>query len=285
MGNVSNYIDGEGLTAADLAIIGVGVIALGLLLHPLQFALVQVLEGYWSYGSLGDFAAVRGRQRHLDERQRLNALRVEEGALSSREGRSPEMIRRRQERATRRLADFPHDKDRIMPTRLGNVLRRAEDFAGDRYGLDAIEWIPRLHPLAAPQMTAAVSDARNQMDLALRFVLVWLVATAVGVVLLARHGPWLLLPLATYFLAWLAYRGGVEAARGYGETLIWAIDLYRFELTAQLRFPLPATHAREKELNRQITALLRGERLILGSAADAEFGHLPRYRHPRPPSM
>jgi hypothetical protein len=268
------------LNAIDLALIGLATVALGLLIHPLQFALVQALEGYWTFvGPMGDLAAARARERHIARRKRLNDLWTDEGPLNWWERHYPEAISRRQQRASKGLADFPHNPKRTMPTRLGNVLRRAEDLAGERYGLNAIQWIPRLHPLAAPQMVAAISDARNQMDVALRFVLVWLVATAFTIPMLASHGPWLLLALGTYTLAWLAYRGGVHAARGYGETLVWTIDLYRFELVKQLRFPLPATHQREKDLNGMINTLLTGDRLRLGSDADKWLGRLPPYQH------
>ena len=284
VGRAAHAVAALGL--ADIALAGIAIVALGLLVHPLQFALVQALEGYWTFaGGLGDIAAARGRQRQLSERRRLNKLRLETAPTTWRERRNPAIIPLRQERANHRLTDFPHRKERTMATTLGNVLRRAEDFAGDRYGLDAIQWIPRLHPLAAPEMVAAITDARNQMDVALRFVLVWLVATVFGLVALAPHGgPWLLLTLATYFLAWLSYRGGVHAARGYGETLVWAIDLYRFQLVEQLRLPLPISLPRERVLNRQISTWLSGERLNLGDHADAVLGELPRYRHPSAPT-
>lgn len=268
------------LDAADVGLVVLATVALGLLVHPLQFALVRALEGYWTFaGPIGDVAAARATERHLARRERLNDLRLVGDPLTWWERRDPKVIPRRQQRAASRLTAFPHKKERVMPTQLGNALRRAEDFAGDRYGLDAIQWIPRLHPIAGPEMVDVIADARNQMDVALRFVLIWLVATAFTIAVLASHGPWLLMAIATYVLAWIAYTGGVHAARGYGETLVWAVDLYRFELVKQLHFPLPPNHRQEQALNELIGTLLSGERMILEEVADDVLGPLPAYDH------
>ena len=46
-------------------------IALGLLLHPVQYGMVQVLEGYWGAGSSGRRAFVLGLRRHSTRRDDL----------------------------------------------------------------------------------------------------------------------------------------------------------------------------------------------------------------------
>jgi hypothetical protein len=49
---------------------------------------------------------------------------------------------------------YPRDAGRILPTRLGNRLRRYEDLAGPQYGLNAIAIAPQITLVAAPERTA-----------------------------------------------------------------------------------------------------------------------------------
>jgi hypothetical protein len=267
------------LSIGEVGMLLVGAIALGLVLHPLQYALVQALEGYWApVGPLG-VAAEMGRQRHLARKKRLQMLGTAQPA-SVWERLAPALVERRRRYATARYEELPFDETRIMPTRLGNVLRHAEDLAGDRYGLDAIEIIPRLYAVAAPAMVERMDDARNGMDIAARFVLVWLMATIVSLALLAPHGFWLAVPVATYLLAMLAYRGSIAAARDYGRFMIWMVDLYRFDLLEQLRFETPLTHADELKLNSRIHTLLVGGRREQQRPTLDRRAPPPRYKHP-----
>ena len=86
----------------------------------------------------------------------------------------------------------------LLPTALGNTLRRGETRAGERYQLDLTVALPRLTPLMAPGVLAELSDLRNQLDAAARLCIAAGIATAVSVGLLIWHGPWLFLALATY---------------------------------------------------------------------------------------
>jgi hypothetical protein len=252
--------------AVDFALALVAIVALSLLLNPFQVRFVKFLEGYWpERGWIGWIGSCR-RQRYIALWDALDVARSGPGA------------------ADEELAGLPA-RTRLMPTRLGNVLRHAEDLAGQRYGLSAVQIIPRLYPLMPSQMTAIVDDARNGLDVAASFVFVWLVATVSSSVLLISSnssGPWLAIPLVTYMLAYVSYLGSLAAARAYGQTLVWAIDLYRFALYEQLHIALPATHREELKSNERLVRFLRGRWL-------AYEDHLPRpapppYRHPESPS-
>jgi hypothetical protein len=145
-------------------------------------------------------------------------------------------------------------------------------------GLDAIEAIPRLYPLMGDRMVEIIEDARREMDVAASFVAVWLIATGFSLAVLAAHGAYVTIAFATYLLACLSYRGCIVAARDYGSTLIWAIDLYRFALIEQLRFDPPTDLAAEQRLNNQVMKLVTGDRYLFGDAADSQLGGpLPPY--------
>jgi hypothetical protein len=59
------------LGLAGAALLAVGGIAVALVLHPLQFSMVQLLEGYWGPGRLAQQIRVSRIRRHIRRRKRL----------------------------------------------------------------------------------------------------------------------------------------------------------------------------------------------------------------------
>jgi hypothetical protein len=147
-----------------------------------------------------------------------------------------------------------------MPTRLGNILRRAEDSAGERYGLNAVLLLPHLYAIMPQAFIDLISDAKDGLDLAVKFVYVWVAATAVALVFLIDDGPWLLICFGTFYLAWLSYRATLAFAVAYGRMMERAFDLYRFDLVRQFHLPLPTSPRDEPEIFNYIQALIRGDR-------------------------
>jgi len=91
--------------------------------------------------------------------------------------------------------------------------------------LEALDAVPRLMAVAPTEQVAHVNDARSDLDLAVRFVVAWLLVAVVTFVLLWPYGPWLLIPMAAYALAWISYRGAVHAANEYGLSLQVLVDV------------------------------------------------------------
>lgn len=175
LGRAANFAGGEAALASLTA-----SVMLGLVLNALQNPLYRLLEGYLLWPS---FAYERGRRRHGDRRRhlanRLLVMRLErrasEGELSpaaaadlERLQASPQLARHRdldRRSAIRRallqeqLARYPVDEGQLAPTRLGNAIRRFEEYAQDRYRLDSqLLW----HELTA----TAPEEARRQVDTA-----------------------------------------------------------------------------------------------------------------------
>jgi hypothetical protein len=63
------------------------------------------------------------------------------------------------------LAALPSDRARLLPTRLGNMLRGAESYGQERYGVDAVLIWPRLSPLLPAGAASAEADAGTVLDL------------------------------------------------------------------------------------------------------------------------
>ncbi len=118
-----------------LTFLGVG---LGIFIHPIQFAIVQFFEGYWGTWSISQ--AIRYRRilyyqwlcgKLNDEIVKaMNNPDPGEGADAETADRVRASIRSRWDEADRIRSMFPESFDEFMPTRLGNVLRRAESLAG-----------------------------------------------------------------------------------------------------------------------------------------------------------
>lgn len=163
------------------------------------------------------------------------------------------------EEAARRAADRYPRGGRVMPTRLGNALRRFEDSAGAQYGLQAIPIAPHLHLVAADRHLHYLQDSRQQMDTTIRLATVSLIATAIGAVMLLRDGLWLLAALLPYALAYIGYRGAVASAEEYGTAVTTVVDLDRFALYDHLQLDPPKDTKDERAMNASLMALLEGD--------------------------
>lgn len=242
----------DDLSGVESVLLALALLGFALVTQPLQLGLVRLMEGYWGTGRAAASLAARARTRHLRLREELVRLQLTTAADSDRDRSS----RAQRNYAIWSLARLYPPEPLVMPTRLGNALRAAEDRAGGRYGLETIIAWPRLYPLLSDRVAALVDDQRTQMDIAARFTAVLLGATAVSAVLLAPHGWWLFVPAATLALAWLSYRGACSAAVTYGEGLETAFDLHRLDLRSSLHLPVPRTLEEERALNEELSTFL-----------------------------
>jgi hypothetical protein len=257
--SVTRFVDHvDGLSTTEVLLLFAALLAVSILSQPLQLSLVRLLEGYWPTDNrLVSALADRRRARHRKSRARLRAAQRRTAADDA---AAPD-IQARMQAAWQLQKRYPPEP-LVMPTALGNALRAAEHRAGRRYGWDTIVAWPRLYPLLPDRLLAILDDLRDQLDVAVRFCVVFLVAAVISFGLLVTHGWWLLVPAAALVLAWLSYRAAVGAALAYGEGLESAFDLHRFDLLAALHLPLPVTSEEERVLAEQVTGfLLEGRRV------------------------
>jgi hypothetical protein len=163
------------------------------------------------------------------------------------------------------LESIRHEKsrypviDRMMPTRLGNTLRQAEDSIGRQYGLSAIRAAPHL-TLIMPELDRNyLNDTRQQLDTSVRLCVVALLATVETVACLFTDGWWLLIALIPYFLAYIAYRATIAAADAYMAVFRTVLDLNRFKLYESLHVRLPTSTVYERRTNAKLMDLLGGD--------------------------
>jgi hypothetical protein len=246
----------------NLALLVLASIALGVVVHPIQFALVQFFEGYWGIGKFAQRARVARTRHHL---QRLRTVQFgdnQRAELALEDEEDPPQEEARVEllsivEESQRVIDaYPIEDDDIMPTRLGNVLRRYERLAGSQYGLDAVAIIRYIALVAPAQRVDYVNDQRQLLDLSVRMTATSIFATFIAIAFLWHHGPWLLLSLVPYGIAYISYRGAVIVAHEYGSAVSTMIDLDRFALYDSLRLPRPTSTTAERRMNAQLMELI-----------------------------
>jgi hypothetical protein len=216
----------------------VGAVVAGLFLFSFVLAgqvtsLTRLWEGYWPGGT--DSGLARRRIEH--HTSRWNSLDLDDDRDYM-----------------RRFFGFPVRKADVLPTRLGNVLRAAEDYPGDdeRYGMDAVFYWPRLYLVLPDETRAIVADHRSGLD---RMVL--LASLAVGfppvalIVTIFAHASWLawaLSAVVAIVIAVIAYQGAVSAAMAFGDVIRSCFDDYRRTLLGQLGMRLPGSLEAERKL-------------------------------------
>jgi hypothetical protein len=274
------------LSGAQIAAVLLGILLLSLILYPFQLSLVRLLEGYWEVSAVGDALAAIGVELQRRRLEEIKALAVEEvpgpddSAVSIPGGTATvpaTELERRRGLAREQFATYPAE-GRLLPTRLGNVLRAAEDEAGQRYGLDTITMMPRLYPFLSERLTDGLAELRDQLDITARLCVTLLLATVISALLLLPqlllHGWWLALPVATAVLAWVAYKAAVQAATAYGRLLYVAFDLHRFDMVRGLHLPLPNA-GKEEDFNQRLSEFFAKRRWVR-YVDPAEY----RYEHP-----
>ncbi|SCG34724.1 hypothetical protein [Micromonospora humi] len=260
LSNISFKTDAGGLLVFVLS-----VITLTVVIQPFQIRLVRMLEGYW-HGRLGVFPSRLATGVHTWRRARLrraanssvpNVNDVELArmpiAAQVRVQRRARRIEARSERAETKLMSYPPGTEPVLPTMLGNTLRRNERVAGERYAMDTLRTWPRLYPLLSKKVADEFDSDSDGVDASANLAVTFLVMAALGFVAFANDGWMRLVPAALLLLAVAAYRAAIAAAGGQGLAMSVAYDLHRFDLIEGLHLGLPSTTKNEAERNRQLS--------------------------------
>ncbi|KOX20625.1 hypothetical protein ADK67_29055 [Saccharothrix sp. NRRL B-16348] len=230
-----------GLGAGEAIGLAVGLTLLAVAFMPLQLSVVRLLEGYWPR-----FLTPLDRLLRVVQRWRRGRL-ARRAELPDDAEPTPAQVLAAGLAGTQLERRYPVEEN-VRATTLGNVLAAAEQRAGANYGWDAVVAWPRLYPVLTEQVRAVVDARRDSLDSTARLALTGVLTAVASACLLARSGWWCLLALVPLGLGWLAYVGAVRAAIAYGEAVVVAFDLGRFDLLTALHLHLPATRAAEHRL-------------------------------------
>ena len=233
----------QGLAGAQqwllLIAAGAGAIFFASLLSVFTGSLTRLYEGYWEAYWPGRLLARVGKAVQRRRHRGLDPNNARHYAI--------------------RYYLFPRRPEDLLPTRLGNALKAAEQYPSDegRYGIDAVFFWPRLYMVLPEAMRDSLQNVRSSLDLTLiTSALGWLYAlTACCFLAVAGAANWYLWPAAVgggVLVALAAYRGVVRSAVTYGELIRIAFDLYRGDLLTQLGYTAPTSLAQEQVLWRNL---------------------------------
>jgi hypothetical protein len=197
-------------------------------------AILRFYEGYWNCSTLENIGKRWYKARHEEIDKKIDA-----------EPENPcyQEI----------YLHYPPRKQReqVMPTRLGNILKNAELYPKQRYKIDAVLIWPRLYHLFPDRFIQAIAEAKSSLEFMLVLSsLSGLFALLSGIYTLIVGAVWWLFLLCLWgglLIAWLAYQGAKDGAILYAHQVKTAFDLYRNDLLKQMRLPLPKTVKDEQE--------------------------------------
>ncbi len=275
---------------------------------------VKIFEGYLFPKWLGDYL-VRRQERNWEEsnlgnyhkwkKDNARLMKKIEGGKNVLEKEMEQDVKNLL-RAHEELADLglrsPLDKDFLMPTRLGNVLRASEMYAYERYAIEEITIWPRLVPVLPPELIGHIDEKNNHfMFLINSSFLVCcngMLSFFFGIIGLPLiFFPNLIEPLTIrlqgfFFIGYdfinpigylfistlligfgyVLYLIAVNVAEEFGMYIRASFDLYRVKLLRQLNWTPPKTIVEEQELWRNISRfIVAAERL--GEVELPEFSY------------
>ena len=262
-----------------------GALALGLVANACQNLLYRLLEGYLLWPA-PLYAAGCRRSRLIKSRlvDRLTVLRLErrrseQGDLSAEAAAElarlcaqPNLARHiprdRGRTAAQRalireqLSRYPISDDEIAPTRLGNAIRRFEEYGWDRYRLDTQVLWNELTGCLPDQVRRQVELARTSVDFFVTLLyghLAVIILAAVAVTSSDRADRPLLLStiliLALLVPAW--YRSAVSSTDEWAAAVRAMVNTGRKPLAQALGLSLPDTIDAERKMWTMVSRLSR----------------------------
>lgn len=250
-----------------------GTLAAGLALAALQTPLYRILEGYLGWP---EWLFQAGRRRML-ARKHLLQNRLEAAGLALREaaGTLPEAETEilhafRSHPVTghfvasdarkgpvwlalleERLGRFPGSDEQVNATRLGNAIRRFEEYGYDRFRLDSQVLWQELYAVVPEPVRKQADDARASVDFFVCLLYGHLLVAAAALAALAIAPPAQPLPLFTAIiglplLAIVWYRVSVTATDDWVGSVRAMVNLGRQPLAESLGLQLPDTIAEER---------------------------------------
>jgi hypothetical protein len=269
--------------AAKALLLLIASVLTGLILNALQVPLYRVLEGYLLWPA----RLYARRSRHHRKRRseladeltrtrrarRAAAERVQSAGTAQRpltpDGEVPAVPDPRDEVLTatqqallgERLARYPVQDDQVTPTRLGNAIRRLEEYGYDRYRLDSQVLWNELTAMAPEQARRQVDTARTSVDffIALLYGHTVLVAMALCATSVDSADPPVLLGTAGVLCALcpLWYRAAVAATDEWAAAVRALVNLGRHPLAQAMGLDLPQDIAEEREMWRMVSRMSR----------------------------
>ena len=262
----------------------VGTLVVGLSLAALQTPLYRILEGYLGWP---EWLFKAGR-RHMLARKHLLQNRLEAAGLALREvaGTLPEgeaeiLNAFRSHSVTgrfvasdarrgpvwlnlleERLSRFPGSDEQVNATRLGNAIRRFEEYGYDRFCFDSQVLWQELYAVVPEPVRKQTEDARANVDFFVCLLYGHLMVAAAALVdfTVAPHAkpfPQLATIIGLPALAVIWYRVSVVATDDWAGSVRAMVNLGRQPLAAAIGLKLPKTIIEERGMWSLVVEFIR----------------------------
>lgn len=234
------------------------------LLYNLNIPLIRLYEGYpWRDSWLGEKRTGMHKSRFDAAADRLAAMRKVMDALDESKAEQKKQRNKVRVKMYGQLgiinSEFPMYEHLVLPTRLGNVIRNFETYPRRQYGIRAITFWPRLVSVIDAAYAAAIGDAKASFDFMLNssalsgaLALLILFAGLLFPVPLASASfaiLWLLKIGLLIVAAYVFYSWSIGRARSWGNMVMGAFDLYRWDLLEQMGYrQKPVSRDEEKNV-------------------------------------
>jgi hypothetical protein len=269
-----NELERASTADRSLAALGASVV-IGLTLSALQSPLYRVLEGYLLWPP---WVARKNRARWVGAKHllsnRLDLIRLctlrTQGRLTELEDKTRlaelkadakvmrfarrDLARTTVQRALlrERLRRFPVDDAQLAPTRLGNAIRRLEEYGYQRYRLDSQALWYELTAAAPKRLSQQVDAARAGVDFFVCLLYGNLLVAVVALASLSAHlarRPTLLVTAAVLIVAsMLWYRLAVATTDDWALAVRALVNVGRKPLAKALGLHLPNELGQEREM-------------------------------------
>lgn len=161
---------------------------------------------------------------------------------------------------------YPQDQN-ILPTRLGNVFAKFEEYPRQLYGMESVLLWPRMGPLFVKSGYSEVIE-RQKMGfdffINLSFLSLVFAVSFSSISLYFAAYLNLLVPIVALFCSWLFYRFAIMAAQSYGVAVRVAFDLHRSELRKSLGIKDPKSFEEETQQWQDLASFLLASKKLGG---------------------
>jgi hypothetical protein len=216
---VKNYLS----TEDSIVILIFTIISLSYLLYAFNGTFIRFLEGYIGW----DLFFLKGIKN-----ERIKSYQIKYNKLKQNKERSNNTSKIN---AIQELyLNFPILEDNIKPTGLGNKIKAFEDYSFDRYGIDAVALWPRIVPiLIENKYMEVVSQKKLVFDFLMNLLFVTLILgieVTFKLCFLNNLDLVIISSLITTIFSIILYKGMLNCAVQWGNTIRVAFDLFRHDL-------------------------------------------------------
>lgn len=216
----------------------------GMILVLLNRPIYQILEGYGAWNPVRLWGPI--------ERRRFERLQSTADMLDKQSLDRPDLadcLKDKRRKVLTELAERFPEKEWILPTSLGNIIRAFEVYPRIMYGLDDIYGWNRLLAVLPKSYITQIDDAKSQTDFWLNLTVLSFLALLeyAGFTIYTGHLRVYWFPALMVVSAFLAYKLAGGAALEWGELIKSAYDVFLPKLIKEAHLQPPKTKDEDYE--------------------------------------